>query len=648
MSAVLESLRKSSINIQNISKTLSDTKKSTSSVNNSVDNISRIVATNTRVKRELFARSNILNSRREEASKRQELEDRIESTRVSTSPKAGLAFSSRSEKGPLGRLLGFLGFITAGWIVENLPTWIFMGQEFISRIQTFGRSMYNMVGSMQNIMKFFGDTLKYSFDAIIRLDFAEFSGEGTVARSFEELNLAVKDLGSNITDTFKLFTTPLTESLKTGEQAPALDEKRPDTMFPGVQQEPGVSSGYGTKEQQALLKTIRFAEGTAGPTGYSMFFGDKYGKSKYGDLTKLSANEVEKLVTKFLNDPQSRYGGGKSAAVGAFQIIDITGKARALGMDMNRKFDQNFQDEMALRLAASRGVTSEVLKKEGLSDSVIKKLSPEWASFPGNTYGQPTKRSRDLKSTYQASLSSNTITPPPSPTGQPQTSNLSGYRVTRNGRNITSLDQLPSHHGSTRTTYGGNRLRQDFTLYKGNQFLNIPVPSPVSGTINFSGSAGAGGNWVEIQSSQGLVELGHFNSLKVKTGDKVSVGTILGLQGYTGRVSPSGVDGTHVHIQAPDAVVASYISMLSSGKIPYAPVERKEAQISAQPKAQQPATMTPERKGSQMLFIDATQPQAPQTSYPSQQQPSATPTISEFKLLNNFIKNKLLLDLAYL
>ena len=76
-----------------------------------------------------------------------------------------------------------------------------------------------------------------------------------------------------------------------------------------------------------------------------MFFGDKYGKSKYGDLTKLSANEVEKLVTKFLKDPQSKFGNGQSSgAVGAYQIINITAKARALKMDMNRKFDQSFQD----------------------------------------------------------------------------------------------------------------------------------------------------------------------------------------------------------------------------------------------------------------------------------------------------------------
>ena len=154
MATVAEVLRKSTINIQNITQTLSETKTSTSTVNQSVENISRIVATNTRIKRELFTRSDILNSRREEASKRQELEDQIESTKVSTSPQAGLTFASRSEKGPLGRLLGFLGFTFAGWIVENLPTWIFMGQGFISRINSFARSMYNMVYNMQNIIKY--------------------------------------------------------------------------------------------------------------------------------------------------------------------------------------------------------------------------------------------------------------------------------------------------------------------------------------------------------------------------------------------------------------------------------------------------------------------------------------------------------------
>ncbi|QPX48006.1 M23 family metallopeptidase [Synechococcus phage S-SRM01] len=636
MATVLESLRKSSINIQSISQTLSDTKKSTSTVNNSVENISRIVATNTRVKRELFTRSNILNSRREEASKRQELEDQIESTRVSSSPQLGLSFSSRSEKSPLGRLLGFLGFITAGWIVENIPTWIFMGQEFVSRIQTFGRSMYNMVSNMQNIIKYFGDTLKYSFDAIIRLDFDEFAGEGTVARSFEELNLAVQDLGTNITDTFKLFTTPLTESLETGEKAPGLGETRPDTMFPSTTQGGGIES---------ISKFIAKAESGGRYTAYA---GDR-GK---GD---------QSITTMTLTQLKQKYGD-YNTAVGAYQFMPGTaiGLAKQLGMDPNKTvFTPEVQDKLNQYHLKTMGY--EQFRSGKLSQREFgTRIAQQYRALPdprtGRTYADQyasdNRATVSLTEFNTALTSSKEQKPSPQPSSispsPSQTSNLSGYRVTRNGRNITSLGQLPPHHGSTRTTYGGNRLRQDFTLYKGNQFLNIPVPSPVSGTINFSGSAGAGGNWIEIQSSQGLVELGHFNSLNVKKGDKVSVGTILGLQGYTGRVSPSGVDGTHVHIQAPDAVVSNYISMLSSGKIPYAPVEKREAQISAQPKLQQPAAMTPERKGSQMLFIDATQPQQPQVSYPAQQQSIVTPTITEFKLLNNFIKNKLLLDLAYL
>jgi hypothetical protein len=632
MATVLESLRKSSINIENISKTLTETKKSTSTVNDSVENISRIIATNTRVKRELFTRSNVLSSRREEASKRQELEDQIESTKVSTSPQAGLSFVSRSEKGPLDRLLGFLGFTAAGWILENLPTWIFMGQEFISRINSFGKSMYNMVNNMQVIIKSFGQTLGYSLDAIVRLDFDQFAGEGTVAKSFEELNLAVQDLGTNITDTFKLFTTPLTESLETGEQAPGLGERQPDTMFPGIPQEGASRRVTGTMKQALDIISGPESGGSYNAMNQGTIGGKIVGstldsKSKIKkNLTDMTIGEVLQRQQWLMNKSNPQVSDYGVYAAGRYQFIPNTlpGVMKSAGLSPGDKFSPENQDLMASALLKQRGIQPWTVGGSRYSAKEMEII--ERARREPVTYAQST----------------------PSITGQTQTSGLTGYKVTRSGRSISSLSQLPPHHGSSRTTYGGNRLRQDFTLYKGNEFLNVPVPSPVSGTVNFAGYAGAGGNWVEIQSSQGLVELGHFNSLKVKKGDKVSVGSILGLQGYSGRVSPSGVDGTHVHIQAPDAVVANYISMLSSGKMVSSPIERKEAQISAQPKQSQPSAMIPERKGSQVLLIDDTKPQVSQVSYSSQQQLSVTPTISEFKMLNNFIKNKLLLDLAYL
>lgn len=614
MSAVLESLRKSSINIQNISKTLSDTKKSTSSVNNSVDNISRIVATNTRVKRELFARSNILNSRREEASKRQELEDQIESTRVSTSPQAGLAFSSRSEKGPLGRLLGFLGFTTAGWIVENLPTWIFMGQEFISRINSFGRSMYTMVGSMQNIIKSFGDTLKYSFDAIIRLDFAEFSGEGTVARSFEELNLAVQDLGTNITDTFKLFTTPLTESLETGEQAPALDEKRPDTMFPGVQQEPGVSSGNEVSGGRVSPQAV-----------YS------YLKSK--GMSHIHALGITANI-KGESDFEIGVGekGNSKSGVGLFQYSNVRKPAFLKAVPDYKK---NWKSQIDYALNEDRA--PEYLKKQF--------SSPEEASvWWMNNWERPAdwvksgrnkKHNEFIKSFKPSSgqqqkptVTPQTQTPPAPPTPSIPVNPMIG-------------DRLGAGRG-----HGG----VDLQVKQG-----TPLRAVSDGVIVDSDYEKGWGNFLVMKDNMGIYHLyGHMQSGYKRSGS-VKKGEIIGKVGMTGRTT-----GPHLHWEAGTGwnggvITGRFDALTKYSKFaPFNTQASKDsktetpAQISAQPKAQQPAAMTPERKGSQMLFIDATQPQAPQTSYPSQQQPSATPTISEFKLLNNFIKNKLLLDLAYL
>lgn len=625
MATVLESLRKSSINIQNISQTLSDTKKSTSAVNNSVENISRIVATNTRIKRELFTRSNVLNSRREEASKRQELEDQIESTRVSTSPRLGLSFSSRSEKGPLGRILGFLGFTFAGWIVENLPTWIFMGKEFISRIQTFGRSMFNMVSSMQNIIKSFGDTLKYSFDAIIRLDFDEFAGEGTVARSFEDLNLAVQGLGNDITETFRLFTTPLTESLETGEQAPGLGETRPDTMFP---------SGEGlTSEEQALISTIKKREGTAGSGGYNKFFGgSQYG----GDLSQRTVMEVAELQKKFLREGRGIYPGGESGVVGAGQFKYPEQVVMAMGLDPNKeKFTPELQNKMILFLARKRGIDP----KKPLSKKDLEILNKEWSGL-GPFYGQNKNTiegslkiyQQELK-TFKQSSSISTQTPQSPPTPSIPVNPMIG-------------DRLGAGRG-----HGG----VDLQVKQG-----TPLRAVSDGVIVDSDYEKGWGNFLVMKDNMGIYHLyGHMQS-GYKRGGPVKKGEVIGKVGMTGRTT-----GPHLHWETgtgwtgkgpgTGGVITGRFDALTkySKFAPFNTQSSKDnkietpAQISAQPKAQQPAAMTPERKGSQILFIGDTQPQQPQASYQSQQ-PTVTPTISEFKLLNNFIKNKLLLDLAYL
>ena len=90
----------------------------------------------------------------------------------------------------------------------------------------------------------------------------------------------------------------------------------------------------------------------------------------------------------------------------------------------------DMQDKMILdRVTHFRGVSPEMLKKEGLSKRVLDKLAPEFASFPfslkGNQsyYGQPVKSPESIREAYNKSLTklrnktAPPVTPPPVPVG---------------------------------------------------------------------------------------------------------------------------------------------------------------------------------------------------------------------------------------
>ena len=612
-----------------------------------------ILFNRTRVKKEIFQNKTILQNRRVENERRVQAEEELEAPDIAVKRGGPAQLIAGSAKGFFERILGFLGYVTAGWIINNLPTWISMGKEFIARTQQMGKILGNFIGNTTKILQNFTGLLSASLTNIIKFDFLDTSGR--VGAAFEELQLSVDNWGTGFEDAIKLITTPLTEGIASGEDARPTGTQNTDegayertAPYSGS----GDVSGYGTKEQQALLKTIRFAEGTGGSTGYSMFFGDKPEKSKYGDLTKLSANEVEKLVNKFLNDPQSRYGGGKSAAVGAFQIIDITAKSRALGMDMNRKFDQSFQDEMALRLAASRGVTSEVLKKEGLSETVIKKLSPEWASFPGNTYGQPTKRSQDLKSVYQSSLSS--------PTSQAPSSQISQTPSGKGGKIVEYLTGDRTH----------KRYRADHAA--GNYHDHVAFDSQKTRDAAMAFLRGRGWTIGSINTGRHADGSYHYsnqafdipfypNQSKKGVTDDAKGETKLSSR-FRADLIAGGFSGPQLggsSTSSPTTTKSTTQSSPTTTKSTKQPAQTQsppptQAQITptvTQQNTQVNQSLTPERRGQTVIIAqNPSQPQQQTMPYGgggSSGGGSSSQT-NEFSLLNIFMKNKLLLDLAYL
>ena len=186
-----------------------------------------------------------------------------------------------------------------------------------------------MLKNVQNISSVFGDTLKNTLTSVIRLDFDEFT-EGSVAKSFDELKLSIENLGSNITDTFKLFTTPLTESIDTGEQAPDLGEDRQETMFPSPTQSGTPSRVTGIHKQ--ALDIISGPEsggsydamnqGTINDriVGSTLNSKTKIGKS----LTSMTLGEIIQRQSYLMDKKNPQISNYGIYAAGRYQIIPIT------------------------------------------------------------------------------------------------------------------------------------------------------------------------------------------------------------------------------------------------------------------------------------------------------------------------------------
>lgn len=149
--------------------------------------------------------------------------------------------------------------------------------------------------------------------------------------------------------------------------------------------------------------------------------------------------------------------------------------------------------------------------------------------------------------------------------GVPATS-PGGYTVysTTSGasRQISNYSQsLPHHTYQHALSVPGGESR-DYTLFQGGS-SRVPVPSPLSGIVDFAGWAGGYGNTVVVQAANGLQALiGHLDSIAVKAGQIVQFGQSIGIQGSTGRST-----GDHVHIEALPEVIRKWVDHITGASL---------------------------------------------------------------------------------
>ena len=371
-------------------------------------------------------------------------------------------------------------------------------------------------------------------------------------------------------------------------------------------------------------------------------------------------------LVKFQYASKKKDGG--SAAVGRYQFMIPEYAAKLAGLPADAKFTPENQDKMAIAYLEKKRKGKEWLSGKISNREYIEDLAREWGAFrsysgyvlPGNSGKIGPEKIEDALNKVKSA--------PQQTTQQPQRAISTPSTTLTGGEYFKPLPQ-GSFKGGAGQVFGAGRegrshLGIDITEsnWKPGSDPRIPVVAIRGGIVisdryNSNPSSYTAG--VMIRQDDGYDVRYLHMSPSVKPGDKIQSGQQIGrLIPLNGRSVGMPGNDTHLHLELYKGSQildpTSYIRSIESGARPKTQITPtpSQAQISSSPtqQAQQQVAqqITPERKAQDIVAVvpqsSPQQPAASQGSAPPQQQ--AQPSMGE--LLNNFIKQKFLLDLSFL
>lgn len=638
--------------------------------------LGRLLSRNIETKKNISTSIGLFKRRRREISKRDALRDRLLApvlvTRQAGARTLALADKSTSIS---DRLLGFIGYLSSGWILSNMPTWISLGTQFTSRLITAGGILSGYGDESLNAMNGIANVFRAALENISNFDFTDSSY--LVRNSLNDLKNEIDTLGVGLKEAFDVMLQPFKDVPPLGTYQPDEPDKNPPPGPGGG----GNRATAGTKEQKAALDAISFAEGTTGKNGYSTWAG--YQKHGPSDLTGLTIRQVHDLQTTFITSGKVKKTG--SAVVGRYQFLTPYNQAKAAGLNPETdKFSPENQDRMAIHIMNQVGATDAVLKKEGISSRVSVMLGSQWASFPGSPFRQPTKPLPSIQKAYQTSLGS--VAQPPvakqTPSQQPP---ITGQRRLQKGDIFTkslgkdvSLITISDVVGSPRKggrTHGGI----DITAPSGTYIALRADAEWVAYAYEGGGYGHVLDLWIPSYGIQ--LRFAHLLEQPAKL-SKIPAGRSFARVGSSG-----GSTGPHIHLEYDTkkgvsrgggaryddpnyaANLDQYVRLLLLTKNPnkgqFSPVTTTASLVPGAPSVTTDTEdqvemetnaylagllngITQERQGRKILIIDDRAMGGVQQVISSGGGSDLQIQIPDSVLLNNFIKNKLLLDLNYL
>lgn len=220
------------------SKSAISLRSSVSQTGRTANNILNFLGKGISRKRNIWETTQIFKKRRSDFEKQQSKKD-VRNAPILSTRRFGSRSLAQADKSTsiADRLLGFVGYFSAGWLLGNLPRWINYGEQFVDRIGTARSILSNYGSDALKVITSTGDLFKAVLRNISSFDFRDRSG--LIRNSMSELTNAIGNLGSGISQVLDVLFAPFKELPKPGEENPPPSENPPGAPPPSSQ--PGTS-----------------------------------------------------------------------------------------------------------------------------------------------------------------------------------------------------------------------------------------------------------------------------------------------------------------------------------------------------------------------------------------------------------------------
>jgi hypothetical protein len=594
----------SPLNIGKSTNPLRSVSGAISGANRTIKNIGGILFRRTKFKRESIATSKTLTNKRIENENRADRESELEAPNLTKTPSGALNLANNSGGSFLDRIVGFLGYTTAGWILNNLPTWIGLGKEFIARIQKAGQIISSVANDAINIVGGFGNVLGAVGKNILSFDILDSSKR--LQNAVGDLNASFEDMGKQFNDGFKLVSTPLTtksgEGSYSGANVPSTGT--PSTNEGAYPETPMPSGGGGTVSPQSVYSYLK-----------------QLGVSDIHALGILANIHGE---SGFTIGSQEKSGGG---GIGLFQYTYPSRKSAFLKAVPDYKTNWKGQIDFAIK---SDPNTPLYLRKQFNSpEEAADDFMRNWENPSKSVYaGRRRKHNAFIKSFKSGKQQS----APAQVSQAPSQASLPKLPPT------DTLSGGVQRYGASRDNGKRKHAGVDFDISGPSAKFYSRIGGVVTGRPFRYGADGWG---IDIYNKQlGVYErIAEAAKVLVKPGESVQPGQAV-VQGESG----TGV----IHYEIRKGIQGGFENTLNPMKF-LSGAGSQVAVSSPPPSSNAPQQLTPERTGQDIFVFDTGAGQSPPPAAPSGGGGGGAPAAPDnFTMVNNFIKKQLLLDLVYL